>query len=130
MYAGRSCELCKQYLFSSDGRIRLDGPHGLSGNPIPRHPSQPTPCRSCPKIPEGKKPCPENAIELTPENRQALEHYLECKAVGDFPDDPAGLVRRDAAIIGEVLETIERSRRDTEVANLVQVIKYAGRKPR
>lgn len=59
------------------------------------------PCYSCPKIPEhGDGARPGLAVELTDRNWEAYSHYLECKAVGSFPDDP--IVRRNAAIIRSV----------------------------
>ena len=49
------------------------------------------PSRGCPKG------SPENPKTLLPCNEIAYEHYRECRAVGQFPDDP--IVRRNAAII-------------------------------
>jgi len=62
------------------------------------------PCRiagvGCPKG------TPENPLALSAANLAAWRHYRECRATGRFPDDP--LVRRNAAIICEVEEAIER----------------------
>jgi len=54
------------------------------------------PCRlsGCPKG------TPENSIELSQKNLQAWHHYQECRAVGNFPDDP--IVRRNAALIKRI----------------------------
>ena len=46
------------------------------------------------------------AVELSPENRRAWEHYLECRAVESWPEDP--IVRRNAAIIRWELDWFER----------------------
>lgn len=67
-----------------------------------------TPCRYCPKIPDGKDPRPENAVEVSEKNLAAYGHYLECKAVGAFPPDP--IVRRNAAVIRGVEEAVGRVR--------------------
>ena len=40
----------------------------------------------------------------------AYRHYMECKAVGRFPDDP--IVRRNAGIIRRIEDAQERSRTD------------------
>jgi hypothetical protein len=68
--------------------------------PVLRLPNQRPPCHWCPKIPKGTPPRPENAVELSPKNMAAYLHYLECRAVGQFPADP--IVRRNAAAIRHV----------------------------
>lgn len=55
------------------------------------------PCKTCPKIPKGDEPFPHNAQELSDKNWKAYQHWRECRAVGNFPDD--AIVRRNAAII-------------------------------
>ena len=47
----------------------------------------------------------------------AYQHYLRCKAVGQFPDEP--LVRRNAALIAGVHKDLEEARLD----QLVQLFK-------
>lgn len=75
-----------------------------------------TPCHKCPKIPRGEKPCPANAVELSERSWQAYWHYLECKAVGQWPDDP--IVRRNARIIRGVEDRAGQGRLDRAL-NLV-----------
>ncbi len=58
--------------------------------------------RSCPKG------TPENPRTLSPENELCYEHYRECKAIGQFPDD--AVIRRNAAIISDVLEDAKEHR--------------------
>ena len=48
----------------------------------------------------------QNPTTLLPCNELAYEHYRECRAVGEFPDDP--IVRRNAVIIRSVEDEIER----------------------
>ena len=61
---------------------------------------------------------------LSAENRQCYRHYLECKAVGDFPKD--WTVRRNAAIIRRIEEDVERDREDEiklAMLNIVSLVK-------
>lgn len=51
------------------------------------------------------------AQELSERNLLALQHYQRCKAVGQFPDD--ALVRRNAAIIAGVFQSVEEGRLDS-----------------
>lgn len=67
----------------------------------------PTPCQECPKIPVGApQKTREHAIELSDKNYQAWQHYLECRAVGKFPDDP--IVRRNARVLRDVYDEYEK----------------------
>lgn len=57
------------------------------------------------EIPDGEgcpKGSPENEKGLSPKNKRALNHYLECRATGQFPDDP--IVRRNARLIARELK--------------------------
>jgi hypothetical protein len=53
---------------------------------------------------------PQFAVELSPRNRRAWQHYEQCRAVGQFPDDP--IVRRNAAICASVLQSIQDMKLD------------------
>jgi hypothetical protein len=92
-----------------------------NGNPIPRVKGTFAPCRyPDPKQPEGRCPkgTPETSLALTERNRKAWEHYLECKAVGRFPDDP--IVRRNAGLIRQIEDRMaDNTRRLLEL-----VLKY------
>lgn len=111
--AGRSCEDCKRFLFHDTGE-RLSNKKVLRGDGQPMERPQAgrvyTPCRICPKIPHGEEPAPENAVELSDKNRAAYWHYLQCKGVGQWPDDP--IVRRNAGIIRMVEDDVDRQQRD------------------
>jgi hypothetical protein len=78
-----------------------------AGKPVRRPPNAPTPCRTCPKIPPGAEPRPENAVELTEAGWAAWNFYRECRAVGRFPDDP--LVRAAAAAFRAEEDAAERA---------------------
>lgn len=97
----RSCDDCERWLYDEDGK-RSE----RAGAPVPRLPGMPTPCHKCPKIPRGKPPRRESAVQLTDRNRRAYLHYLECRATGRFPDD--ALVARHAAIIRSVHDEWDR----------------------
>lgn len=64
----------------------------------------PPPCRTNQGCPKGT---PENSKELSSKNRQAYEHYLQCKAVGKFPED--AIVYRNAGIIRQIEDRMDRS---------------------
>jgi hypothetical protein len=84
----------------SPSRMGLQILRGDPKAPVERLPGQPTPCRWCPKIPDGAEQVRTSAVEISQANWLAYTHYLECRAIGTFPDDP--IVRRDAAIIRNV----------------------------
>ncbi len=57
-----------------------------------------TPCHQCPKVPRNEPAVPESAVELDEQGWAIYAHYMECKAVGRFPDDEtvmihAGVIR-------------------------------------
>lgn len=101
------------------GRLNLD----RQGNPIPRPEKARLPCevsanyspdvraRACAKI------SPDAGVALNGRNQHALEHYLECRAVGVFPDDP--IVRRNARIIREIYDRYEQGQLTSEVIKLM-----------
>ena len=95
--AKRSCSDCRQFVYlDSPGQFGKRVERG--GVPVRRLPAHTPPCRTCPKqpadVPEDGR-CPQTAEELSETNWQAWFHYRQCKAVGQFPDDP--IVRRNAA---------------------------------
>ncbi len=92
--AFRHCTHCQTYVYDeTTGRPYEHPPH--SGRLIPRPPGALPLCRivgvGCPKG------TPEDPRSLTHENQAAYRFDRECRAVGNFPDDP--LVRRHAALI-------------------------------
>lgn len=92
--AARDCQHCQRFAYDElTGRPYQNPPR--NGKLIPRPAGNQPPCRidgvGCPKG------TPENQTGLSDRNRQAYRHYLECRAVGSFPDDP--IVRRNAALI-------------------------------
>ncbi len=90
--AFRDCQHCLKYIYDEKtGEAREH-----RGDFVERLPTVPAPCRreGCPKG------TPENPKVLSNKNMLAYQHWKECKAVGQFPDDP--IVRQNAAIIQEI----------------------------
>jgi hypothetical protein len=82
------------------------------------------PCAECPKIkvaelPAGTIPGPHLAVELSDANRRCLDYHKEGVAVGwnGVPTDE--LVRRHAAMIGELERSVERVREQVQGSLLV-----------
>ena len=107
--AKRSCTDCQKWLYNDRGPGKFGDLMEKNGKPTPRPAKAKTPCYWCPKIAPDDEPIPANAQELTDKNLQAYSHYLECAAVGDFPND--AIVRRNAAIIKGAHEAVERVER-------------------
>lgn len=113
----RSCADCIRWEFDDEE----DSPPGRRGlpvldddgrTPVPRGGNPP--CRRCLKVPaatriakqkSGDRVTPDDAIEPGYAHRLAVEHFLECEAVRQFPDD--GWVRRHAALIRPLLHLVE-----------------------
>lgn len=121
MLDARDCSHCREFFYDDDPqsphygfpRKKHNGTDELRKRDWSCPPSCETP-RGCP-VGHHEKPC-----RLTPENRQAYEHYLECKAIGDFPDDP--IVRRNAAIIARAEQFHAESEQNKFHGTLLKVI--------
>ena len=88
-----SCTSCEKYRYNEDWT-----PQRKLGTHLLRVAGTPTPCWKCPKIPSSAPlKSRQYALEMTERNRRVWEHYVECKAIGRFPDDP--IVIRHAGII-------------------------------
>lgn len=80
---------------------------GPGGNPLPRQPNNPPPCRpmrgrkliGCPKG------TPEEPRSLSRKNQAAYWHWQQCSAIGSFPDDP--IVRQNAAVIQQAERLVD-----------------------
>ena len=101
--ATRDCAVCKIYGFDENtGLMELL----RDGEPAKRLRANPVPCMTRIGCMKGTW---ERPIELSDSNQLCYEHYLECRAVGVFPDDP--LVKENAAIIRSIEDRLERSER-------------------
>lgn len=109
--ANRSCAHCLIYVYDDDtgavekGRDKKPVTRKSYGfekdGTLVRKPACQT-HRGCPKG------TPEDPNSLLPQNVKCYEHYLECRAVGVFPDDQ--LVRENAKIIRGVIDNVARVR--------------------
>ena len=101
--AYRPCEMCLKYLYDHEtGKLKKDH----HDKPIERPKGSKAPCqyvlgrpleireKACAKI------SPDSAAGLTEQNQAAYDHYRECRAVGQFPDDP--IVRQNARVIRDL----------------------------
>lgn len=104
--ARRACETCVRYLHHEHGP-QAGEVVTRGGKPVPRTPGSRPPCNSCPKIPPGADPRPENAAELVGRAADAYRHYLECRAVSQFPDDP--IVRHTAVMVRAAEDAAQRA---------------------
>lgn len=96
--ATRDCGHCLAVVYDlKTGRPWLDA----KGKERPRPAGTRPPCRSCPK---GPRPF---VGGLSQRNAAVYLHFLECRAVGAFPDDP--IVKRNAFLISEVLGALDRA---------------------
>jgi hypothetical protein len=100
--AFRSCDDCRKHIYNEQTGKREEH----RGLPIVRPPGTFPPCQYGPN--RCPKEHPDAGYELTPDNLQVYQHYLECKATGRFPDDP--LVARNAGVIRLVEDAVERGR--------------------
>lgn len=109
-----TCSDCRKWLHDPDNGWKRSS-RGDKDNE--RRSDNPPPCFRCPKVPLQRRKQPINKVplptwrdahELSAMNQIAYHHYLECKAVGQFPDD--AIVRRNAGLIRQAEEIAERSR--------------------
>lgn len=129
----RSCLDCIRFAHDERGRKKVN-PRTKQAYPN----NGPTPCYACAKVPtvvhdaDGKaiEKTPSNvkrlrlhAVEMTPRILQAWHHYRECRAVGQFPDDP--IVRENAALFRDVEDELQNDRaakREQTVFDALMVI--------
>ena len=101
-----SCEHCQKYVYDITTGRAEEWPPG-SGMRQERPKGTTSPCvgnpKACPKV------SPDSGYELSDRNIQCFTHYRECRAIGEFPDDP--LVRFHAGIIRSVEDDAERMER-------------------
>lgn len=115
--ASRSCEACRKFKFNDEikeGRwVFAKEPTDFRGKPLPRYDGDNPPCEKdrdgCPK---GHWSAP---VEISLKNQLAWQHYRECKAVCQFPDDP--IVRLHAGIIAEI-ESQKQRVEEIELASM------------
>lgn len=106
--AGRSCDECQQWLFDDKADKFATKPFERKGHRIPRPAASKPLCFACPKqpadVPDNDR-SPDTAVEVAPPVWEAWQFFQECRAVGQFPDDP--LVRKAAAICAAAEKTAD-----------------------
>jgi hypothetical protein len=93
-----------------------------------RHPREPLPCGTCPKVPEDA-PFKDKrfAVELDDRGWMAWDFYQTCKAVGRFPDDHAvEQVAKTIAAVEERARAHREGRRTVEIAAVMAQVAAAG----
>ena len=99
--ASRSCGDCIKYWYNEKtGQPTMEGP---ADNRRPMLRDGVPMCRTQTGCPKGT---PEQSKELSANNKWALRHHQQCKAVGQFPDDP--IVRESAEIIERAMRSISK----------------------
>ena len=110
--ATRDCNHCQIYWYDE----KTGKPRDRGGQLIKRPPGT-APCRTRTGCPKGT---PETAATLTSQNITAWNHYRECKATGNFPDDP--IVARNAAILRDIDAEVERRERHEQNELMIQLM--------
>lgn len=110
--ASRSCEDCRKFLFNEEEEISRRPANDPNGKPNRRPLNTSLPCAigmdsksdRCPKIPKSAPAISDLYAEtLSERNRQALNHYLECEAVGrEGYERRDWIVRRNARILSMI----------------------------
>jgi hypothetical protein len=106
----RTCEECQKYVYQDtieemSSEKLIDKRTSL---PLLRPPGGRLPCQRCPRVAHvaAKDKHPGNAVDIMERTWKIYRHYRECRAVGQFPDDP--IVRSHAAEIRAVEDQLER----------------------
>ena len=122
--ADRSCEDCRKWMYDHQkGKQVLD----RQGQPVPRPPQAKPPCEYAigQSLERRKRVCakisPSAGLELNARNWQAYLHYLECRAVGQFPDDP--IVRQNAQILRSLHDAADSYRLSNTILSAMVVSK-------
>ena len=105
--AGRDCTLCREWWYGPNGKPLTDS-QGRKRKRVGV-----VPCETQIGCPKGHY---DNPIDLSWKNQNAYTHYLECRAVCSFPDDP--VVRRNARIIRQAEEAAFWEKLDERLAKI------------
>ncbi len=112
--AYRDCEHCLKYVYNEETGIAREY---RKGEFTLRLPTVPAPCRTDKGCPKGTA---ENQKVLSKKNARAYQHWKECKAVGQFPDDR--IVRQNAVIIQELTD-IAKEHRQVQMINAMMGVR-------
>jgi hypothetical protein len=109
LVARRDCGHCQKFQYDEEtGQpTRDERAVGALGEDDLWYRRSPAPCR----LPQGcPKGTPEEPHSLSARNRLAWQHYQECKATGNFPQD--AIVSRNAGIIGRLETAYDRQQNE------------------
>lgn len=129
--AALSCDDCCRWLVNEDWtfatRNGSEGPVRQSRLPLPAAlgGGVVTPCGRCPKIPRevgvaGRHPASGRRYGPSERSLRVIRHYLQCRAVGRFPED--SLVRRNAWLLSEVERAFGDAQRRREVQTILTAV--------
>jgi hypothetical protein len=119
-----TCKNCIEYLYDGDTwELQKDE----QGKPQKRWEGCPLPCIKCPKIPEGKDPCPQNAVELS-ERSKSVYHYellLREDRTNLLPRD--SITVKNAAIIREVERRLDKFDDSAMINQMLRMMLIMGK---
>ena len=113
--ATRDCDDCMNFIYDE----RTGKRQQVAGRPVKRPAGVQPPCQRCPKV------SPTAGVALSEKNAQAYRHYLQCKGVRQFPDDP--LVGQNAGIIRAVEDSWDRSSRNSLIQAVTLLVSLLRR---
>lgn len=118
--AARDCGHCQKFHYDEETGepVRDERATGALGEGGMWYRRSPAPCRLERGCPKGT---PEDPLSLSQKNRRAYEHYQECKATGNFPED--AIVARNAGII----RRIEDSKAQADVESTRKMLETFAR---
>lgn len=122
--ASRSCAHCLKFIYGDDGRPTVGRDGELEEREFFGRTNGKLNCPPACQTDHGcRKGTPEKPITLSDMNLQCYQHYKECRAVGQFPDDSK--VRENAAIIREVEDEYERKLDEKRQLSIVEAVRKA-----
>lgn len=108
----RDCQHCLKYEYNEQTGEAVT----FHGKPISRHHKNPPLCKTPKGCPKGE---PNKLKILSEKNMRAYTHYLECRAVGQFPNDP--IVRSNARMIRQVEDRANEQKRIDELSLILGI---------
>lgn len=137
-FLGRTCADCIAFMWGeggvegtsrSIGRKKfksLQACRNAGAVPTTRINGMALPCHECPKVREGApRPSYYYADEVTDQSWLAIQHFDECDAVQQFPNDP--IVKKNAAVIRRVKAECARSSQSSNLAHVLAILTAVGK---
>jgi len=131
----RTCKMCQKFAYGTEpdqpyyGQI-IPNRRSLPVTDTPRQNGTRLPCWKCPKVPKDAiERSSHYADEVTQRTWRVLQHFLECKITGDWPrrnGQVDAIVRKNAALIEEILREAERRDRQKDIIELLTIAKLGN----